>query len=78
MPRFFFNLHDDGMLIDEEGAELPTADAARSLAVRVARELASQQVLEGRLVLSHSVEVEDQDRRSILVLPFGDAVTVEE
>jgi hypothetical protein len=77
MPRYFFNLYDDCVLIDEEGAELPTVDAAWQRALHVAREMACQEVLEGKLTLSHRIEVEDEDRKPIVVIPFGDAVTVE-
>ena len=78
MPRFFFNLYDDGTVIDEEGAELPSTEAAREHALRVVREMASQEVLEGKLFLSHRIEVEDQDRRPVFVLPFGAAVVIED
>jgi len=78
MPRFFFNLYDDRVVIDEEGAELPSTEAARERAVLVAREMAGQQVLEGRLFLSHRVEVHDEDRRLVLMVSFGAAVSIEE
>lgn len=77
MPRFFFNLYDEGAEIDEEGAEFPSADAAREQAVRVVRELACHEVLEGRPTLSHRLEVQDQDRRPLFVLPFGVVVKIE-
>ena len=76
MPRYFFNLYDDIAALDEEGRELPDADAARSEAERTAREMAAVEVLAGRLVLSHRIDVVDDAEELVATVCFGDAVEV--
>ena len=77
MPRFFFNLFDDAATIDEVGVELPDLVAARQAAVEEARALISEEVRNGRVDLAHRIEVEDETRRPVLVLPFSAAVEIE-
>ena len=47
VPRFFFHLYDDVVSIDEEGSELPDIAAVRQKAIKNARSIACQEVLEG-------------------------------
>ncbi|HEV2866811.1 MAG TPA: hypothetical protein VGX37_09860 [Allosphingosinicella sp.] len=77
VPRFFFNLYDDVVSVDDQGVELPDVAAAREEALRGARELICDQVRNGRLNLRHRIEVEDEDRRPVLTLPFGAALEIE-
>jgi hypothetical protein len=78
MPRFFFHLHNDLEVLDAEGNEFPSAEAARRQAEREARVMASEAILsKGRLVLSHSIEVTDESGGQVAVVRFGDVVTVE-
>ena len=51
--------------------------AARKQALKNARAIACQEVLEGHLNLTHRIEVEDEKGRPVLVLPFQEAVKVE-
>ena len=76
MPRFFFHLYDDIVARDEDGLELPDAEAARQEALRAARALAAEEVSRGRLVLHHRIEVEAEDG-VIARISFGDALTIE-
>ncbi|MDB5697861.1 MAG: hypothetical protein JWN69_665 [Alphaproteobacteria bacterium] len=78
MPRYFFHLFDDIVLRDEEGIELPDIEAARSEAVRAARDIACQEVQNGKLSLHHRIEVEDEQGRPILTLPFKAAFKIED
>lgn len=79
MPRFFFNIYNDMVAIDEEGVELPDLEAARAEAIRGARSLISDAVVtQGRLNLKHRIEVEDEERRPVFMLPFGSAIELEE
>ena len=79
MPRFYFPLHDDGYVPDDEGVELPNLDAARAHAVRCATltfgELAKD---EGRVVLHHRIDIEDERHIVLETVFFRDAVSVEE
>jgi hypothetical protein len=77
MPRFYFNLHDDVVAIDDEGRELADVGVARTEAIAAARELICEQVREGRLDLRHRIEVEDEDRRPVLTLPFSAVLEIE-
>lgn len=36
MPRYFFNVHDGQSLVDDDGTEFPTIEAARTCAVQTA------------------------------------------
>jgi hypothetical protein len=77
MPRFFFHIFDDIVLTDDEGIELPDADTAKREALAAARAMICDQVRKGRLVLGHRVEVDDEQGRRVLSLPFGEAITIE-
>jgi hypothetical protein len=77
MPRYFFHIHDDIELRDDEGLELPDAEAAHKQALAGVRDMMCDQMRKGRLSLRHWVEVEDESGNSVLKLTFGDAVTIE-
>lgn len=77
MPRFFFNVFDEGASIDEVGVELPDLAAAHQAAIEEARAIISEEVRNGRLDLTHRIEVEDEERRPVLMLPFSAAVEIE-
>ena len=77
MPRFYFHLYDDAVTMDDEGRELPDVATARKTAVEAARSLIAEQVLGGRLCLRCRIEVEDEDRRPVLTLPFMAALEVD-
>ena len=77
MPRFFFNVYDERTTIDEVGQELPDLAAAREAAVEEARSILGDEARNGRIDLSHRIEVEDEDRRPVLLLPFSAAVEIE-
>ena len=76
MPRFFFHVHDDMVALDDEGQELPSAEAAREQAVRCARQLACHEVLEGHLGLTHRIEVEDSEGGPVATVEFKDVVAI--
>jgi hypothetical protein len=77
MPRFFFHLYDDVIAQDEEGLDLPDVAAAREQALFSARALVAEQALLGSIKLRHRIEVEDENGRPVLVLPFRAAVEIE-
>ncbi len=57
MPRYFFNVYDDVVAVDEEGMELPNLQAARLHALAGARDLIVSQVKHGYMVRSHWIDV---------------------
>lgn len=77
MPLFYFHIHDDFELRDEDGIDMAGPAAARDAALAGARGMMSEQVLKGRLSLHHRIEVEDADGVAVLTLPFADAVEIE-
>jgi hypothetical protein len=77
MPRFFFDVHDDIDMIDDDGVELPDADAAAREALRGARALICEQVTKGRINLSHFVKVRDEAGAHVATVSFDEAVTLE-
>lgn len=76
MSCFYFNIYNDDVTIDEEGAELKDAAAAYQYAVKSARALAAHSALEGRLTGSHYVEVMDEDRMRVATIRFDEAVEI--
>lgn len=78
VPRFHFHLHNDLDVPDEEGVELPDLEAARAYAVRCARVTFAEMAKdEGRVVLHHSIDIEDERGRVVNTVHFRDAVKVE-
>lgn len=77
MPRYFLNIYNDGDAPDEEGIEAETLGAAKSEAIRGARSLIADHVIEGRpITLSHRIEVADGRGQVLATIPFGDVVTI--
>lgn len=77
MPTFYFHLHNDGDFPDESGQELSDLDAARLHALTMARfEIAETAMRDGRITLSHHIDVEDETGAILATVHFGDAVQV--
>ena len=74
MARFYFHLHDDMEVLDEEGSELPDAAAAHAVGVGLARFEVSQHARKGRVVLSHCIAIKDECGRPIETIYFRDVV----
>jgi hypothetical protein len=74
MPLYFFNVYNDAITLDDEGAELADGQAARAHAVKSARHLAAECVTHGYLTASHRIEVEDEHRTVIDTVRFDEAV----
>jgi len=79
VPRFYFHLYNDIDVSDDEGVELPHWDAARAHAVRLARfTFAETAKDEGRVVLHHRIDIEDEKGSVLGTVRFRDAVRVED
>lgn len=76
MPRYFFHLHDDLEVVDEEGVDLPNLETARFEALKAVRDLMAEDVKRGRLTLSHRIEVCDQRGAPVLTVRYGEAITL--
>lgn len=77
MKRYFFHLHECGSVIrDEQGSNWRSLEAAQAQACRAAREVMCDELIEGRLCLSCSIEIEDATGATVLSVPFREAVTI--
>ena len=77
MPMFYFHLHNDMDVPDEEGREFPDLAAACDYARKEAIFEASYSALEhGRIVLNHRIDVEDENGAVLATVHFGDAVQI--
>jgi hypothetical protein len=74
MPRYFFNVYNDDITLDDEGAELLDDHAALARAVKEARVLAADTVLHGHLTSHHRIEVVDRDQNLVGTVRFDEAV----
>jgi hypothetical protein len=79
MPHFYFHLHDDMDVLDEEGIELPDLKAARERGIRYAVDMTAASVLERRKInLHHRIEVADESGQVRHVVEFGDVIRIEQ
>ena len=79
VPKYYFHLLNDLDVPDLEGTDFPDLDAARAYAVTQVRGTFSQTVQdEGRVVLHHRIDIEDEAGNVLDTVYFRDAVTVEE
>jgi hypothetical protein len=78
MAVFFFHLINDVDAPDDEGKELPDLEAAMRHARRHARFIAAETVrADGKIVLSHRIDVEDEGGNVLGTVTFGDVVDIE-
>jgi len=78
MSRYYFNVYNDEITLDEEGAELADTSAALRRAADGVRNFAAESVkAHGHLVLHHKIEVEDEGRNRVGVVYFRDVVAIE-
>lgn len=77
MPRFYFHILNDVETIDSEGAEFPDVAAAVARAEQEVRILAAESVkTHGHIVLSHCIQIEDEDGDVVAHVRFGDAIEI--
>ena len=74
MPLYFFNVYNDDITLDPEGAELADAQAARAYAVKAARSLAAETVTRGHIAGHHRIEIVDENREPVDSVRFDEAV----
>jgi hypothetical protein len=76
MPTYFFNVIAGSVTIaDEEGTDLPSLDAAKGEALKDARALMSQAILQGRDISGRRVDICDEKGAVLLSVPFQTAMT---
>jgi hypothetical protein len=77
MPHYFFHLYNDIISMDDEGVELPDLEAAHANGIREAREMMLKTVVEGRINLTHRIDIADETGTVVDSVTFAEAVTVE-
>ena len=77
MPRYFFHIHNDIDVPDEEGQEKADNLAAMQAALDYARDLASTSVRSGTLNLQHFIVCVNEQGHEVGIVRFADAVQVE-
>jgi hypothetical protein len=72
MPLYYFHIRNrDELEVDPDGTELPDIDAALTEALMVARELTAEiPAYDGSTI----IEVADGGGRTVLTVPFSDAL----
>ncbi|WP_231462806.1 DUF6894 family protein [Sphingomonas sp. URHD0057] len=76
MPLYYFNLYNDAVTMDDEGVELADPEAARAHAIKEARHMAADSVLQGHFACSHRIEFVDGERAPVGAVRFDEAVEV--
>ena len=78
VPRYYFHLFNDIEVQDDEGQSFADPAAARAFAIGQARALiAAMTVEDGRIVLHHRIDIEDEQHAVVDSVHFRDAVMVE-
>lgn len=76
MPVYRFHVFNDIDAPPEESEDLPNLASAHLKAIDYARDLAAHAVRQGRLNLTHRIEVEDNEGTSLLTVTFADAIDI--
>jgi hypothetical protein len=76
MPRYYFNIYNDDITLDYEGAMLADEHAARAYAVVAVRALAAETTQHGHLVRHHRVEYVDAAQNALGEVRFDEAVEI--
>lgn len=77
MSRYYFNLYNDLVTLDEEGIDLPDTEAARNWARQEILFHVGESIKENsHLVLSHKLVICDDAHAEVATVLFGDVVQV--
>ena len=76
MPHFYFKLINDLEVEDPEGKELDSLAAARQQAAAYARDMAAEEVRQGKVHLNHRIIIQDEDRQPLLTVRLRDAFAI--
>ncbi|WCJ64162.1 DUF6894 family protein [Agrobacterium tumefaciens] len=75
MPRFFFNvISGQQVLDDQEGSELTSLDQAIEEAIKDARALMSEAILQGRDISEGCIIIRNKQHELLKVVRFADAL----
>lgn len=75
MPRYFFHVREGNLLHrDEEGQQLPDAEAARAEAISSVREILSEKLLHGGALNHRTIEIADETGHVVDVVNSRDVL----
>lgn len=78
MPKFFLHIaNDHGLIIDEDGREFETADAAVIEASRAAGAILADELRKTKADVSLKIYVEDAGKRPIATVAVSGLLTLE-
>ena len=78
MSRYFFDLFNGSVALDDEGSDHPDVAAARQYAEEAVREIAAESIrTESHLVLHHRIVIRDERNDEVAVVRFGEVVRVD-
>ena len=76
--RYYFHLREsESYFADGEGLELAGIDAVLAAAIAGARSVIAGEAMQGKLPLNSSIEVDDENGRRVLDLPFRETVVLD-
>ena len=78
MQVYYFNVFNDDVTMDPEGAELADDQSALARAIKEARALAAETVSSGHLTRSHRIEVTNGAHAVIGTVRFDEAVEIKD
>jgi hypothetical protein len=79
VPRYYFHLFNDMDVPDFEGLEFPDLASARAKAIEQARGMIGEVAkTEARIVLSHHIDIEDEEGQVLDRIMFREIIRVEE
>jgi len=77
MPRYFLNIYNgQGPTIDDEGVDLPDANAARNKAIEGIRSILSEEIKTGAIDLGGRIDIVDDSGTTLAEVPFTDALRI--
>lgn len=78
MPRFYFHVRKGSDFEeDSDGAELPSAEAARGEALLAAREILAERLLRGEVIDGDVFEITTEDGDVVGTVPFKSVIKLD-
>jgi len=75
MPHYYFHVREGADLSrDEEGQDLPNAEAARREAINTSREILGEKLLHGRSLNHRTIEIADETGHVVDVISSNDVL----
>lgn len=77
MARFYFDIVEGSVVVDEEGLDCPHRSAAEAYAREMARDLVAADVRAGQVDWAHAIRIRGaKDGPALATVTFGEAVSM--